>query len=202
MKSIITQKEGNKYYVLTNLLLPIYMGIIFTAMIFIIYLILKLFIQDSDFKWNLTFIIIAILGFFEGLSTIYLIVRQNKKDYKYYSNQNKKSKTDFFVPAILIEGFMKNNRGILVVTKDKVEFKVNQLFEKKTQFSEAFQDVELEVVWEENCLFKKIITFTKGNNILYLTTQDKKYRFIIPSTINLTHRLETHPVLGRKKVSE
>ena|SRR5690554_2823618 len=200
MKSIITLKEENKFYLRTNLLLPVYIGLIFTVIILIIYNLLYVIFNDNGFNWNWTFVVIAfILGFLEGLSTIYLMARQNKKDFKYYTNLNKKTKTDFFVPVTLLEGFLKNSRGILLVTKDKVEVKINQLFDKRTHFSKSFQDVQLEVVYEKNSLLKKILTFTKGTNILYVTCNKKKLSFIIPSTINITHRLETHPILGRKK---
>lgn len=199
MKSIISLKEEKQYFNRIYMLLPLYMGILFTVIIYLIYNLLYLIIEGRGFHWNGKFILIAfVLGLFEGASTIYLTHRQNKKDFTYYEHTNKKAKTDFFVPVTMEKGFLKNKRGILVVTKEKVEFYTNQVFGKTAMFSQAFSDTNISIKWEENSRFKKIATLTKGSNILHLVVNEEKLRFVIPCKLNLTHRLITHPVLGKK----
>lgn len=199
MKSIITQKEERSYYLRTNWFLPVIMGGVFSVIGYIIYALLKLIItSEFELGWKYILIIFA-LGFFEGLSTIFITNIENKKSYKYYTNYQKKANTDFFAPATVVEGFLKNKKGTIVVNKDQVEFKVNQLFDKSNYFSHSFSDVKFELVYEANNILTKIFTFTKGKNILYISVDDKKYRLVIPSPINITHRLQTHPILGPKK---
>ena len=95
MKSIITHKEESSYYLRNNWFLPLITGVIFTVIGYVIYTLLKLIIT-SEFKLDVKFILIIFaIGFIEGLSTLIITSRENKKSYKYYTNYQKKAKTDF-----------------------------------------------------------------------------------------------------------
>ncbi len=195
MKSIITKKEETKYYNRVYLLLPVLMGLIFSIIIFLIYILVFLITHGFGFQIEWKYILIAFgLGVLEGLSTIYITHKVNAKKNHYFANFSKKAKTDTYIPATLHMGFLNNTNGVLIVTKDEIEFRSFGLLEKKSIFTVNYHDAKMEIVREKNPLLKRIFTLTSENNILKLTANDKEYQFIIPCLDDVSHRLGTHRV--------
>jgi len=193
MKSIITKTEEKRYYNRYYLLLPIYVGLLFSVIIYFLYnLVLVIFLGTGfELRWGYLLIAFA-FGFLEGLSTIYFTYKLNKKKNIYFTNYNQKSKTDIYIPVILDEGFFNHTKGVLVITKDTIEFKVYQMFEKKSKFYVPSKDSSLELLRQENSLVKKILTLTKSTNLLKLKVDNKEFDFVVPCLEDITHRLETH----------
>ncbi len=195
MKSIITKQEEKRYYTRTYLLLPIYIGLLFSIIVFILYnLILLLFFKTGFiFKWSFVYIPFG-LGFLYGLSTIYFTFRVNRKKNIYYTNYNKKSRKDLYIPVTLRKGLLDSSKGVLIIAKDKIEYRIYQLLKKETLFFVPSKDATITITREENDMIEKILTLTTHTNILTLTVDEKKYEFIVPCLENITHRVDTHHI--------
>jgi len=195
MKSIITYKEVKNYYARTFLLLPFIQAIIFGAVLFLVYLGIYSLLGLLVVVNYTTLYIGLILGFVEGLSTVIVYASLNKKKNTYYSNLERKGKTDFFIPVIFHQGALQNFHGVLIISKENVEYRLYQLFDKSLRFTYPTNEVKLEIVRRKKNILKTILTLSAYENILVLTTKDGKYEFIIPCLKDATHRLETHKVL-------
>ncbi|HEY8365236.1 MAG TPA: hypothetical protein VIK84_06650 [Haloplasmataceae bacterium] len=200
MKTIITNIEENKYNKRIYLLLPIIVGLIFAVTITLIYFVFYLIFPDTLFQWKFTYSLLAfILGVLDGFTTILLTIKNNNKKHNYYSNLERKGKNDMYIPAILEKGFLKNIKGVILLTKDSLDFVAYQMRERKTLFSYPISEVSYEITREENKTLKRILTLTKGTNIMTVTVNEQKYRFILPCLPNIIHRLESHKVISIKK---
>ncbi|QVK18537.1 hypothetical protein KHQ81_02140 [Mycoplasmatota bacterium] len=193
MKSMITKVEEKKYYKRIYFLLPIYVGLVFSVIIFLLYNLVSLVFLGTGFELNWYYILIGfVFGFIEGLSTVYFTLKFNKKKNTYFSNYHKKFKLNVFIPVIFRNGLFNNSKGVLLITKDTIDYKVYQMFEKKTLFFVPYKDAKFTIERQENNWFKKILTLTKYSNILKLITNEKEYEFIVPCLEDVTHRIENY----------
>lgn len=193
MKSMITKTEEKKYYKHIYLLLPVYVGLLFSVSIYFLYNLIMVIFYDTgfEFKWLYIFIAFA-FGFIEGLSTIYFTLKLNHKKNLFFTNYYKKAKLDIYIPVILKDCVLKNSKGVLLISKDTIEYKVYQMFEKKSLFVIPNNNAKFTIIRQDNQWLKRILTLTKYTNLLKLKIDDKEFEFIVPCLDNIAHRIDTY----------
>ncbi len=195
MKSLITKKEEKKFYLHTYALHPIYFGLLFAILIYLLYNLFNVIAYGIGFKFDWYPILIGLgFGIFEGLLNIFITMRLNKKEQKLYFNFNKKQQSDIYIPVFLKKGLFNESKGVLLISKENVEYKVYQLFEKKSLFNVPSTETNIVVDEEKNHWLTKILTLTKKTNVLKLTTKDNEYQFVIPCLEDVSHRIKSYHI--------
>ncbi len=189
MRSIITKHEEKKYYKRIYVLSPIYIGLLFSILIYLLYNLIEVIFFKGAFTFNWRYILIAfIFGVIEAVTTIYSTFKLIDKRYNILSKKNKVSKTDAYLSVIHKNGY-KIAKGVLLVTKDTIEFKIYDLFNEKTIFNCLKSDVTLNFVRDKNSLLGMILHLSMYSYKLKLKSNSKEYLFTIPCLVNVSHRI-------------
>lgn len=189
MRSIITKFEEKKFYKRIYTLSPVYIGLLFSILIYLLYNLIGVALFKGSFTFNWLYILIAFaFGVIEASTTIYFTFKLIDKRYKYLSKKNKVSKTDAYLSVILNDGY-KKTKGVLLFTKDTIEFKIYDLFDDKTIFNYLRSDATLNFVSEKYKLINMILHLSKNSYKLKLKIRNNEYLFTIPCLVDVSHRI-------------